>query len=91
MAEYKNILEELSRKLDRREEDVEFLIDELATLIAESVKDGNTLAIPSFGNFEPKKKLERVIVHPATGKRMLVPPRLTVNFKPSALLRQKVR
>jgi len=53
--------------------------------------DGNSLTVPSFGIFEVKKKLERVLVNPTTKQRMLVPPKMVVNFKPNTSLRSKIK
>ena len=49
------------------------------------------LAVQGFGIFDVKKKLERVVVNPATKKRMLVPPKLVLNFKPSNVLKEKAQ
>jgi len=47
--------------------------------------------VPNFGTFEPKKKLERVIVNPASGQRMLVPPKLVLGFKPNQTWKDKLK
>ena len=41
--------------------------------------------------FEIKKKLERIMVNPSTQQRMLVPPKLVLNFKPAPTLKEKVK
>ena len=41
--------------------------------------------------FETKKKMERVMVNPSTGQRMLVPPKLVLNFKPNQTWRDKLK
>ena len=41
--------------------------------------------------FETKKKMERVIVNPSTGQRMLVPPKLVLNFKPNQTWKDKLK
>ncbi|MDE5673785.1 MAG: HU family DNA-binding protein, partial [Muribaculaceae bacterium] len=53
--------------------------------------DLDSISVPSFGTFEPRKRLERVALHPASGKRLLVPPKIVLTFKPSVLLKQKTR
>ena len=40
---------------------------------------------------EVKKKNERVSVNPTTGIRMLVPPKLVLTYKPSSLLKEKLK
>ena len=39
--------------------------------------------------WEVKKKLERVVVNPATKQRMLVPPKMSVSFKVAPVLKDK--
>lgn len=81
----------LAQKLGRENEDVELLVRSLSEILADSVKQGDPVAVPGFGNFEPKMRMERVATHPSTGKKILVPPKLTMVFKPSAILKQRVR
>jgi DNA-binding protein HU-beta/integration host factor subunit alpha len=35
--------------------------------------------------------MERVIVNPGTGQRMLVPPKLVLNFKPNQTWKDKLK
>jgi nucleoid DNA-binding protein len=51
----------------------------------------DSVQVPGFGTFEPKKRDERVMVHPSTGKRMLVPPKVVVGFKISNVLKAKIK
>ena len=41
--------------------------------------------------FETKKKMERIMVNPASGQRMLVPPKLVLNFKRNQTLKEKLK
>ena len=66
-------------------------IEALVQTIAAALEDGDSLTVPSFGNFEVKKKNERIIVNPATKQRQLVPPKLVLAFKPSAALKDKLK
>ena len=70
----------------------EFLA-ELAERTGYAPRDAQRLAIlvPNFGVFETKKKMERVMVNPSTGQRMLVPPKLVLNFKPNQTWRDKLK
>ena len=75
-------------------EDINYAAD--GGLYAEMVKNRSfefpqrMMGWHAFGNFEVKKRLERVIVNPTTGQRMLVPPKLVVAFKPSQILKAKI-
>lgn len=66
------------------------IVDTFADMLAQCGSENDSIAIPGFGTFEAKKRLERVNVHPSTGRRMLLPPKIVLAFKPSASLKQKV-
>jgi DNA-binding protein HU-beta/integration host factor subunit alpha len=87
----KTFTNQLAERLNREPEEISLLIRKLGEAIAESVRDGDTVTVPTFGTFEQKKRMERITVHPSTGKRILVPPKISLVFKPSTLLKQKVR
>jgi DNA-binding protein HU-beta/integration host factor subunit alpha len=66
------------------------LLNVLNTM-GDSFLDGDSVQIPNFGTFEVKKKLERVMVSPTTGQRMLVPPKMVLGFKPTSSWKDKVK
>lgn len=67
------------------------LIKEFAEIVGRSLINGEIISIPSFGSIESRKRKERIISHPSSPKkRMLVPPKLVVTFKPSAILKNKI-
>lgn len=51
----------------------------------------DSVSIQGFGTFEPRKKLERIAVNPATGKRMLIPPKIVLSFKPGINIKNKLK
>lgn len=87
----KKFIDSISARLGKSKEEVGKLIESLAKVVSDSVKEGDTVAIPSVGSFEAKMRMEREAMHPSSGKRILVPPKLSVVFKPSALFKQKLR
>lgn len=87
----KTLITKVAERTGRNPEDVEVLVRALGTIIAERVREGDTVNIAAFGQFEPKMKHERIANHPSSGRKILVPPRLSMIFKPSALLKQRVR
>lgn len=87
----KTLIEILVKRLDKDKSFVESTIDTFASIAKEKLCAMDSIAIPGFGSFESKKRMERISVNPSTGKRMLVPPKITVAFKPSVLLKQKMK
>ena len=76
-------------KLGSRE--VSSLVSATVSAIVSELMEGNAVAVPSFGTFEVKKKLERVLVNPTTKQKMLVPPKMVVNFKPNTSIKSKIK
>lgn len=87
----KQFIELLSERAEMEKEQTAKIIDQLCEVISETVAEEDIVVIPGFGNFEPKKKLERVVVHPTTARKMLVPPRLTLGFKPGSSLKNEIK
>ena len=87
----KEFISQMAAKLDMSTRETQKLVDNFISELAERLDDDTTLAIQGFGNFEVKKKLERVVVNPTTRQRMLVPPKLVLAFKPSPALKEKFK
>lgn len=87
----KQLQETIAKRMNRNNADVAKLLDAFVTIVKERCGELDSIAVPGFGTFEAKKKLERIVVNPGTGKRMLVPPKITLSFKPSALLKSKIK
>ncbi|MCM1291876.1 MAG: HU family DNA-binding protein [Prevotella sp.] len=73
------------------QEDVQKLIEGLSKVIGDSAVEMDSVIITGFGAFEPRKRMERVAVQPSTGKRLLLPPKLLLGFRPSAILKQRIK
>lgn len=86
----KTFLETLSSRLDLSLASVSTLVEGLAAEFAEKASNLDGIVVPGFGAFEPRLREERVSLHPASGKRLLVPPRIYLSFKQSPILKQKI-
>lgn len=89
--EYKTLAEQIATDCNISPKDVDRLVGALTRVVGERATEMDTITLPSFGNFEPKKRLERISVNPATGRRLLLPPKIVLGFRPSSLLKQKIR
>ncbi len=87
----KKLVVELSKRINRDEADVFSLFDGLAVIFKENLIDLNTIAIPGFGEIVPVKIDEQISCDNESGKRILNPPHITVEFKQSALMRKKMK
>lgn len=87
----KDFISALASRCDLPIKTTQKLTTTLSNGLADMLDDDTALAIQGFGTFEVKKKLERVIVNPTTKRRLLVPPKLVLAFKPSGVLKDKLK
>ena len=86
----KEFINALATRLQENPKTVKQQVDALVDALANMLDEGATLNVQGFGTYEVKKKKERIIVHPMSKQRQLVPPKLVIAFKPSPTLKDKV-
>lgn len=87
----KTAQQKLAASLGRDVKEISSLIDSFAAILREHLCDMDSVALPGFGEFKPVKEDEHVTTDPITGKQMLIPPTITVNFSPSSILKRKIK
>lgn len=87
----KEFITELSQRTGFTQADTQKLVNTLVDEMGNCFCAGDTVAVSSFGSFEVKKRMERIVVNPSTGKRMLVPPKLVLGFKPAPAVKEKLK
>lgn len=86
----KDFVSEISTRLSINTNQCQQMIYDFTASMIDVMERGNEIVISGLGNFEIKKKKERIMVNPSTGKKMLVPPKLTMNFKMSNTFKNKI-
>ena len=87
----KEFIADLAARTGLRQDETQNMMNTLITAMGDSFLEGDSIQLTGFGLFEVKKKLERVMINPNTGQRMLVPPKLVLSFRPNMLLRDKIK
>ena len=87
----KDFILELAEQTGYSPEDTQKMVNVIVETMGDIFQEGNMVLVPSFGTFEVKKKMERVMVNPSTGQRMLVPPKLVLNFKPNSNWKEQIK
>jgi DNA-binding protein HU-beta/integration host factor subunit alpha len=87
----KQFIAELAKRMGYTAQDTQKMMYQVIDAMADSFLEGNSVGVLNFGSFEVKKKMERIIVNPTTGQRMLVPPKLTLGFKISPVWKDKLK
>ena len=64
-------------------------MESIISIMGDCFQEGDTVQMANFGTFEVK--LERIMVSPTTGQRMLVPPKLALTFKPNPTWKDMIK
>jgi len=88
---HKELLAALATKMNAPISAVSILTEATISVLSEQLVSEKAFGFQSFGNFEVRKKDERLSVHPSTQIRTLIPPKLVVNFKQSNILKDKLK
>lgn len=81
----------LAQRLGYNAKDTQKMVYSIVDSMADTFQEGNAVNVQNFGSFEVKKKMERIMVSPSTGQRMLVPPKLVLGFKISPKWKEQVK
>lgn len=87
----KEFISMLSQRTGYDQRITQKLVSNIVTAMSDAFVDDNSVVVPNFGLFETKKKMERIMVNPASGVRMLVPPKLVLTFKPTQTWKEKLK
>lgn len=77
----KEYIAELSRHTGFSQDDTQRMVRCVVEGMSQKFDEGIGVSIANFGVFEIKKRMERIVVNPSNGQRMLVPPKIVVTFK----------
>ena len=87
----KEYIAALASKMGYSQEQTQKMAKTLVEAMGHHFENGEAVVVSGFGTFEVRKRLERVIVNPSTGQRMLVPPKLVLGVKPSSIIKDKYK
>lgn len=87
----KELIAGLSERLGWTSQEVTDMLSALSSVIGSRLVDNDVIYLQGFGQFEVKKKAERISVNPSNGKRYLVPPKLVPVFKPGTTVKTRLK
>lgn len=87
----KEYISELAQRTNRTQQNAQKMVAAVMEQLLLNVEENQSASIPQFGTFEVKKRLERILVNPNNGKKMLVPPKLVLGFKPVSTLKESMQ
>lgn len=87
----KELTDMLSEKTGMETAQAERCLDTCARLIAEALADGSSVSLQGFGNFDLKEKGARRMFNPTTRSYKEIPAKWTAGFRPSPVLKEKIK
>ena len=91
LMDHRTLVARVASKLGKNKTDVTRLLDALVGVVTSHAAEMDSVSVPGFGTFEPVKHEEQVRRDEATGKRMLMPPSIELQFHPSNILKSKLK
>lgn len=85
------MVSKLQQRLGVGRDRVEAMLESFSGIVTERCAQMDSIMIQGLGTFEARKKMERVAVNPTTGKRMLIPPKIVLVFKPNNAIKNRLK
>ncbi len=86
----KELTSALAAATGRTISDTGRLLESVVAIMGDHFAKGDIVHMTGLGSFEVRKKMERIIVNPGTGQRMLVPPKLVLAFRPYVTIKEQI-
>ncbi|NQY82359.1 MAG: integration host factor subunit alpha [Alphaproteobacteria bacterium] len=80
----------VQRRVGHARQTMSTLVDDVLQEIADELVSGGEVKISSFANFKVRQKAARVGRNPKTGEEVIIAPRRSISFSPSAKMRKRV-
>lgn len=87
----KEFIAELSDRTGNNKQMTQKMVLNVMESLVSQIEEEESVLIPLFGTFEMKKRLERILVNPNSGKKMLVPPKLVLGFRPVTSWKEEIQ
>lgn len=91
VMKHKELIDAIADRTNRTQEETGNLLQTAIDILTSQILEDNVVNLQGFGSFELKRRKERLSVHPATQVRTVIPPKQTVNFRQSGVLKVKLK
>ncbi len=81
----------LAKRLGWTQRQTTEVLETTVSILRTNLEDSNSINIQGFGLFETKKKGERISVNPVSKQRFLIPPKITLAFRPGQTIKDNLK
>ena len=87
----KELIGQVAAEAGISKKQAEQLLSTTNAIVRDNLMVGKTIQLQGLGWLEVKERNERIIVHPKTGERTLVPRKHQLAFRPVAPLKEELK
>lgn len=81
----------LAKRLGWTQRQTTEVLETTVSILRTNLEDSSSINIQGFGLFETKKKGERISVNPVSKQRFLIPPKITLAFRPGQTIKDNLK
>lgn len=81
----------LAKRMGWTQKETSDVLESTVSIIRTNLEEGSSINIQGFGLFETKKKGERISVNPVSKQRFLVPPKISLSFRPGQTIKDNLK
>lgn len=85
------LIANLAKRLGWTQRQTSETMENAISIINRNLEESNSINIQGFGLFETKKKGERISVNPVSKQRFLVPPKISLAFRPGQTIKDNLK
>jgi len=85
------LIKTLANKTHLSQAEVGKRLDALTAIVTDELLNERSVSLTDFGVLETSKRDEKIGINPTTGKKILVPPRIVIKFRPSKGLKERLK
>ena len=85
------VIAALAKRLGWTQRQTTEVLETTVSILRTNLEDSNSINIQGFGLFETKKKGERISVNPISKQRFLIPPKITLAFRPGQTIKDNLK
>ena len=87
----KELIQQIATKTSKSKSHTEDLLNATVAVLQKHLLDGKSVQLQNFGSMEMKRKNARVVIHPQTKERTMIPEKLQLIFKPNQQIKDQLK
>ena len=87
----KDLIQHIANSTSMTKTRTEELLNATVAVLQKELLAGKSVLLQNFGTLEMKRKSARVVVHPQTKERTVIPEKMQLTFKASVTIKEQLK